>query len=428
MEDQKKLKSGQKGLNLSTNSEKGKALENIIRVFSDWAIVLYIIGLFAFEKTETYAIWRLIYIVFMGAMALNVMLVKKKVEFGHYCAWQVGFLLFNMLSILWTISVDISFEKCTYIMRNIVIGMFIYNYISSVKDVYTIIKGMIIAGLVAIAYYSATGMLENLGETRLGGNHSNAIATFLSFAFISSVFMISEKKKAIYLIPAITTISIMLYTGSRKTILLIILVCALFLLLRYPRKRPAVIVGAVLGTVTLYLVIMNVPALYEILGERLEGMTGYFTANEGFDDSTATRLSMIERGWTHFLQKPILGYGSDSYRLINLEEAFFETYAHNNYIELLVDLGIIGTVIYYSFYVYLGINLFKIYKLENEYSTVAALLFAIIIAIPIFEMGQVTYYTKFYHVLFAVMAAVVLLNRPELKKKKAHGEQKVQEG
>ena len=79
------------------------------------------------------------------------------------------------------------------------------------------------------------------------------------------------------------------------------------------------------------------------------------------------RNFLIEYGFNGFISKPLFGYGFMNfseyvYKLYGIEIG----YAHNNYIELLFDLGIIGTTIYYLPYFMIIKKGFYNYKNHNK--------------------------------------------------------------
>ena len=57
----------------------------------------------------------------------------------------------------------------------------------------------------------------------------------------------------------------------------------------------------------------------------------------------------------------MLGYGLDNFRIINLHATGHLTYSHNNFIEILVGVGAIGFLIYYSYYIKLLFEYIKMY-------------------------------------------------------------------
>lgn len=83
----------------------------------------------------------------------------------------------------------------------------------------------------------------------------------------------------------------------------------------------------------LYYSIFNIPIFYSILGRRLESSFDFYSGGEKNEGSLSMRSYMIKFGLEKFQEKPILGY------------------AHNNYIELLVNIGVIGAVAFYPMYI-----------------------------------------------------------------------------
>jgi hypothetical protein len=103
-----------------------------------------------------------------------------------------------------------------------------------------------------------------------------------------------------------------------------------------------------------FIIVMKIDFFYNILGMRLEKMV-YAFLDIGGDSSTIDRLYLIQEGTRLFSANPILGYGLDNFRYLSV----MGKYAHNNYIELACDLGLIGAAIYYSFIVFLIIKAAK---------------------------------------------------------------------
>lgn len=53
---------------------------------------------------------------------------------------------------------------------------------------------------------------------------------------------------------------------------------------------------------------------------------------------------MMETAWKMFSQKPILGWGWNAFAIL----AGYGYYCHNNYLEIMVSMGIVGFLIYYA--------------------------------------------------------------------------------
>ena len=128
------------------------------------------------------------------------------------------------------------------------------------------------------------------------------------------------------------------------------------------------------------------------------GMLGETT-----DGSTRTRLLFIENALEVFKSNPIFGVGIDGFRY---ENHYQFTYSHNNYTELLANLGITGLVLYYSiFVVYLKKSLLTI---RNN-----ALPFAILAAMLVTDWSAVSYSSESKMIWMALLMLPVIFN--ELK-------------
>ncbi|WP_335341999.1 O-antigen ligase family protein [Bacillus alkalicola] len=121
-----------------------------------------------------------------------------------------------------------------------------------------------------------------------------------------------------------------------------------------------------------------------------------------------TRLNMIKWGFGWFLESPIWGYGIGNYRMLLFEVIGRESYAHNNFIELLVGVGIIGFILYYFMYFYVFYNLYQLIKKKVPF---AITLFALFTTWFLAETGAVNYTSKMTYVLLGICIAYIRLNK-----------------
>jgi O-antigen ligase len=139
--------------------------------------------------------------------------------------------------------------------------------------------------------------------------------------------------------------------------------------------------------VTGWYAMMYIPFLYNLLGRRIESMLAGFLGLST-DASTSTRLRLIRIGWAWFLQRPWVGYGLGNFGAMNLTLNNSVLYAHNNYIELLVDSGLIGTFIYYSLY---ANTIRRFFMLDSSKKKSFCFLMGIVISFLIADYGIVSY-------------------------------------
>jgi len=107
--------------------------------------------------------------------------------------------------------------------------------------------------------------------------------------------------------------------------------------------------------------VINMPLLEKTGGRTLTRIlnTG---ANIGvFDESfftgedpTGGRDVFFMDGIRYFIKSPIWGHGINNYRILNGQDTGIYTYSHNTFIELLVGVGPLGIILFYSLFYMLG--------------------------------------------------------------------------
>lgn len=211
---------------------------------------------------------------------------------------------------------------------------------------------------------------------------------------------------------------LVLMSASRKAMFIPVIVFFIYKLFtgNFYKIFKNTIFALLLGTVWLWM-ILNIPALYNIAGFRLEALiNGLFDTGGEVDSSTQTRMLLVEFGVEMFKQKMWTGYGIANFR--DLKVSFLggmELYAHNNYIELLVDIGLIGTLLYYSIYLILGYQLYKIIRRTGD--KLSIILFAIIVSMMVSQYGFVAYYSLFTNIFLTIIAYHVMITKKTIPTK-----------
>ena len=142
---------------------------------------------------------------------------------------------------------------------------------------------------------------------------------------------------------------------------------------------------------------LNLP-IFSTINRRFQS---YLSGN--LNTSDETRNNMINFGIELFKERPILGYGLNNYR----NYYYTGQYSHNNFIELLVCLGIVGFVLVYVMYfspikVILKNWIQNSRQINNEHKM---LLFLLIVNL-VFGYGMVQIYDKNVWILLAVAIAI----------------------
>ena len=148
---------------------------------------------------------------------------------------------------------------------------------------------------------------------------------------------------------------------------------------------------------TIYFVIEYVPA-FSVIEDRFNDLITLATKGKSELTGDAHRLYYIETGIEEFLKSPIIGKGfCYSYFLFN-------TYTHNNYIELLLNNGLIGFITYYYIYARLMVTSMK-KRIENRVFVTS--IWMIMVAILICDVGMVTYYNRYVLILLTMCSRML---------------------
>ncbi len=301
------------------------------------------------------------------SIVLSLFIVLKQKQLPEYIvkvlSWVSLFFLYCIFSIFWAsnanvtvISTSVAFAQSGCILLTLLIyGRTSERFFKIIK--YTEISLM----LICLRFFltvpaSQWGLLRYSTEKTFF--NSNIIAmniAYLSIILVWNYLYYNNNRntimgnRVIILLLCIVPMFIVLIMGTKKGIAIF----ALGLTILYLSKSRNIIKSIFRLTIVavlvylLYLVLMNNPLFYQAIGRRFELMISGFTGDSVTDGSTRARLHFIEIALEVFKSSPLFGVGNDGFRYLN---NFEFTYSHNNYTEILANLGIIGFVIYYSFF------------------------------------------------------------------------------
>jgi O-antigen ligase len=223
----------------------------------------------------------------------------------------------------------------------------------------------------------------------------------------------SQWKKWHYNIMIAVLTVIALLTGSRKALLIILLFMVAFVFFWQPEKQMGkflarLLISVGIATVVIFL-LMKIDVLYDTIGNRLESLyLQWFTGAEA-DESALSRAKMVEIGMNIFRKKPWIGFGHNAFKL----GSGYETYSHNNYVELLCSLGILGAALYYIPMICFTVKAFRMWR-----NGVPGAIFPLSILVIQFitDFGQVSYYGFHNNIFLGVAVGYLYLLKDNLKK------------
>jgi len=334
---------------------------------------------------------------------------KKEIKRNGFVAWMVCFFLISVISIFYATNAEIAAKQAINILKGLMIAFFISQVVIVDRAKYfeIVMWTLLVSGVFIVVYIILVTPIKYLGQHRIGDEvnlNSNDLAMKLAFSCLACYyFFMKNKNRSINICLFFIFLVTMILTGSRKSVIFIGF-CILLINFLYIKSNDIIksvfkFLGLSFIVYLLYRAIFFFPILNNLLGTRLTNLIAIFKNPTYADNSTITRFFMIEKGFELFRIKPITGYGIANYGII-----VNTSYSHNNYIELLVGVGIIGFLIYYSIYIVIIVSLFK--KILSCKRIEFVFCFALIVGILIIEIGQVTYYTEIFLILLGTIYSI----------------------
>ena len=310
---------------------------------------------------------------------------------NQYTCWYAIFFIYGFVSLAWAKNSTQITSITITLIRVLFISYFLGKRIKREEDIDIIFNLYLITILVLDLYVGKKMVdlyaLKGLINVRFGDNfafNSNTISVGNIIAILIIVYKILNKRKSvIYFLLMFFYFVIALLTQSKKGIIGLIFGAVLYLYYKgkTSRKRIGRICVAIIFVLIAFQLLLNIPFLYETVGHRL---TTFIGGANVIDISTRNREELMKFAINLWINHPIFGVGLNNFSI-------FQTvggsgyYAHNNYLEILADLGIIGFMLYYWMPMKLALK-----KIDFQ-SDLQVILKVITIVLLFFDLGSVTY-------------------------------------
>ena len=374
--------------------------------------IIYIFTINVFASTNTH-ILKTMYVIVFAFIVLNMILTKIPIHLGVFIFILLAFVLINFLSTYWSLEPNYAFIRSITLMQMLIMLTIFYSYFHYTKDEEVFINAFILSGFATygyLVYYYGIDEMFNFSK-RLPSDlmNSNLIGMNAAFSALSCIYAVLKSKKIIkYLILLIPMLAVIFKSASRKALICLVL-GAIFYILFYiwdTKKLMSTIIKIFVFIIILVVAIniANIILPNNIAYTRFNSMISYIDDGTDIDTSTYIRMRMIEAGLDMFINSPIVGIGADNPKIYVTNYGIRSTYLHNNYVELLAGLGIIGFTLYYSLYIYLIV---KVWPMVKKKDALAGFAFIIMILNLILDYGAVSYFSYMTYIYFIFALCVV---------------------
>ena len=221
----------------------------------------------------------------------------------------------------------------------------------------------------------------NVGMTKQPGVNAMYLVSFFAFCFAK--IYAKSRLQILYFIGMILSLTFIFLTGKRSASIFVPLCVIIFFLLfkkrKFTKKGLVKIFVMCIGTIFLLGFLNNQMSIFSFLIEKMSSLNGIGDVSNG-------RLSLWNDAIEQFWTSPILGVGVKAiYNSTGYD-------AHNTYIQILAETGIIGMLLFVLAIVALLKNIFstskKVFMDQNETINVS-LCYGIYILIFLLIYGMV---------------------------------------
>jgi O-antigen ligase len=410
-------------------------------LFGTFALLMF--GPLAFGAVEPWSI----FVVETGSVLLGLAwLFKQSLDGEINIVWNWLFLPMLAFGVL--VSAQIAFGMSAY-RHDTISGLMLYcaygllcflatqtlTRSSQAKKLalFLAVYGFAIAAFALVQGISSNGKLYWLRQPRLGGwvygpyvNHNHYAGLMELLIPIPLVLalahFVNEKERVAAGIAAAVMVATVFLSGSRGGMIAVFVELAIFaVLLSYQKKKVRIAIGAVA-----FVVVVG-SMLVWLGGKELGNRVSSISTEARTEISGGMRLSIDRDGFRMFLRRPIFGWGLRTFPLVYPEYRsfytnFFVNEAHNDYLQMLAETGVLGFAVMVWFVVVLYRRaLRKIGKWNSDVSCAVSLVCTLgitgMLVHSFFDFNlQIPANAALFYVLCAIAAGPPLLQRSKKRK------------
>lgn len=393
--------------------------KTVLEYMFDFSFVLYVISVFCFNDNAEYLVFIYLSLgLCLASALLTICFNSSKIVVPKILIVPVMYAVYCYLSSLWAWEPAAAVQQSSTVFQ-LVVSMIIFVVYFSYRGNYDlIIKSIAIAGIIASIYviidYGGLSEYYNAASeegARLGSvvGQLNSIGMNVAYSVLALFYYAFYYKKYVLYPCMFVPFLVSMGTGSRKALLIIIIGIFFLLFLSQMIKKEKNILKVIgkyfliaVCCILVFCIVINLPFMATV-NERMYGLFETLTGEQG-DSSSMIRMEMIKAGFEQFVETPVFGIGLANASIVNEAATGKYTYLHNDFIEQLVNLGIVGFSLFYGVLLYALVWLLKLLKTKQPPVLLSLI---ILVVFLINTYGSVTYYSKTTYIFITLWLSVV---------------------
>lgn len=387
-------------MHLTRNKHKALAVQSntlFKRIYEICFFVLFT-GYFLFYEVRTLQ-FGFVVIGLVGSLIITLnKLYLSAFKFPLNVIWYFLFFVLAEISAIWAHSPENAVNRYLRLMVIlIVILLGISQYVDTTSDAEILLKifvfSVFLISSVQLIFTPSSEWASGYFGSVVGGHNTNTFGFVCSMSLIITFYFAYTKSKRSYYLLTVFFLVCCIFSSSRKAVGISMIGAFLVILMAFRKKNH--LLHLIISSFTLCFVVVLFfidQTLYEIIGFRFESLLNLMVSGTTQSESSLLlRDYFIQFAKILFEEKPLFGHGFANFSVLlstesNVNQNF---YAHNNYWEILADLGVLGFIVYYWFYAVIFFKLVvRLFKEKNN--TLLSLGLVLLISQLILEWGVVS--------------------------------------
>lgn len=347
----------------------------------------------------------------IGIAYIGLLLVILTITYAYYNSHKIPlrltalevfvslFVIFCLLSTLWAVNRTYAMSRCIGLIEMLAILFVLSIVFYEDVDVDSLLRVIMVGYYFVVGYVLIRFGIGDSLSLLLSGEripnfilNSNVLGACSAYSLLLTLYYFTKRERNSWIFLSVFSIIGLVVSGSRKAIVIIVIGAILyFTLINLGAKKGMAIIKIFASILSLIIVIYFLSRLSVFSGvnDRIVEMINGLIGQGVTDSSTITRMRLKQVGFDLFRTHWLKGVGIDNPGIFGglaFQREYY--YLHDNYVELLAGVGIIGFVLYYLPFLIIAIRYIRYRDFnDKEYDICVALLFVWLIM----DYGIVTY-------------------------------------
>ena len=299
-----------------------------------------------------------------------ILLIPKRKELLNFIKREkflTIFLLWCLITIIWSNYALVSLKRYIQYLTTVTVTLSILLHVKDTKQIINVFK-IIIGGYLIIALLTILtipGAHDRFGIWRGVASHKNTLGqiSLISVIFFTAIFNKEQSLKSKTIVAVLIIMGIVLLFGSQSStsIFTLLILFVLTLILLIDKIFEPIGIRKTVSLLAMFVFMIMFISIMLVVPEIIEDAVG----STGKDLTFTGRVDLWADIWEEAKNHLVIGTGFQGYWVVTSTkvELLFEIYswlptqAHNGYLDIINEVGIIGIILFSFIFINYFVNL-----------------------------------------------------------------------